>query len=141
MTMHLQLGAVSDYAYSDSSGKLFILGEFRYIRVPGVPAIQRRMFLTARIAGHKSEGHEHKLKMDLTDADGTSILSKPIEGLIRFEDVGPGDVAKIQAQVIIEVSSTEFPNWGDYAFHVFIDNQHVGDVPLTLVSPSGETVS
>ena len=138
MTMHLQLGTVSDYAYSDPSGKLFILGEFRYIEVPSVPALQRRMFLTVRVAGHKTEGHEHELKIDLTDADGTSILSKPIEGVVRFEDTGPGDVARIQAQVIIEVTGTEFPNYGDYAFHVFVDKRHVGDVPLTLVMPSAE---
>ncbi len=138
MTMQLQLGTVSDYAYSDSSGKLFILGEFRYIEVAEVPALQRRMFLTVRVAGHKTEGHEHELKIDLTDADGTSILSKPIEGVVRFEDTGPGDVAKIQAQVIIEVTGTEFPNYGDYAFHVFVDKRHVGDVPLTLVMPSAE---
>ena len=138
MTMQLQLGTVSDYAYSDSSGKLFILGEFRYIQVAEVPALQRRMFLTVRVAGHKTEGHEHELKMDLTDADGTSILAKPIEGVVRFEDTGPGDVAKIQAQVIIEVTGTEFPNYGDYAFHVFVDKRHVGDVPLTLVMPSAE---
>ena len=138
MTMQLQLGTVSDYAYSDSSGKLFILGEFRYIEVAEVPALQRRMFLTVRVAGHKTEGHEHELKMDLTDADGTSILAKPIEGVVRFEDTGPGDVAKIQAQVIIEVTGTEFPNYGDYAFHVFVDKRHVGDVPLTLVMPSAD---
>ncbi len=138
MTMHLQLGTVSDYAYSDPSGKLFILGEFRYIQVPEVPALQRRMFLTVRVAGHKTEGHEHELKVDLTDADGTSILSRPIEGVIRFENMGPGDVAKIQAQVIIEVTGTEFPNYGDYAFHVFVDKRHIGDVPLTLIMPSAE---
>ncbi len=136
MTMHLQLGTVSDYAYSDPSGKLFILGEFRYIEVPKVPALQRRMFVTVRVGGHKTEGHEHELKMDLTDADGTSILPGPIEGLLRFENLGPGDVVKIQAQVIIEVTSTEFPNYGDYSFHVFIDKRHIGDVPLTLVMPS-----
>ncbi len=136
MTMHLQLGTVSDYAYSDPSGKLFILGEFRYIEVPKVPALQRRMFVTVRVGGHKTEGHEHELKMDLTDADGTSILPGPIEGLLRFENLGPGDVVKIQAQVIIEVTSTEFPNYGDYSFHIFIDNRHIGDVPLTLVMPS-----
>ena len=138
MTMHLQLGTVSDYAYSDPSGKLFILGEFRYIQVPSVPALQRRMFLTVRVAGHKTEGHEHELKMDLTDADGTSILARPIEGPVRFEDMGPGDVAQIQAQMIIEVTGTEFPNYGDYAFHIFVDKRHIGDVPLTLVMPSAE---
>ncbi len=138
MTMNLQLGTVSDYAYSDPSGKLFILGEFRYIEVPSVPVIQRQMFVTVRVTGHKTEGHEHELKMDLTDADGTSILARPIEGLVRFENMGPGDVAKIQAQVIIEVTGTEFPNYGDYAFHVFVDKRHIGDIPLTLVMDSAE---
>ena len=138
MTMNLQLATVSDYAYAGDSNKLFILGEFRYLFGKKLPLVHNRLFLTFRIVGLKVEGYEHKLKVDLTDADGTSIWPASIEGPIKFTDVGPAEVSKIRAQAIIEVGRPQFNAWGDYSFQFWIDGHHLGSAPFTVMKrPSG----
>lgn len=136
--MELQLRALSDYAYADGVGKLFILGEFRYIFGKQLPVIHKRMFLTFRVVGDAVEGLQHELKVDLTDADGNSILSRQIEGQIKFLPIGPGQHGKIQAQVIIEIGGTKFETWGDYRCEIFVNQRHLGGVPVTISKAPGQ---
>jgi hypothetical protein len=136
--IELQLATISDYAYADERNKLFILGEFRYVFGQKLPLTHQRLFLTFRVLGDKVEGYEHQLKIDLTDADGDSIWPSPIEGPVKFQDVGPALVGKMQAQAIIEVGRPKFEAWGDYSFQIFIDGRHVGAVPFTVMKVPGQ---
>jgi hypothetical protein len=136
--MHLQLGVVSDFAYVDERGKLYILGEFQYIFGTKLPAVHRRLVLTCRVIGDKVEGYEHELKIELTDADGRKILPKPIEGPMKFSDIGPAAVGKMKAQVVVEFQGLKFDAWGDYSFQVFVNKQHLGAIPLTIAKAPGQ---
>ncbi|MCH7683415.1 MAG: hypothetical protein IIB35_06870 [Gemmatimonadetes bacterium] len=133
--MDFDFGLVCDYAYSGDNGKLFILGEFRYIRAFEFPATHPKMSLVFRITGYKNEGLEHKLKLMLVDADGNDVLPQLSkgEGPIRFGDSGPASVGRIQAQVTMELGGIKFEHEGDYRFDIFIDGQRLDGVPFHVM--------
>ena len=133
--MDFDFGLICDYAYIGDSAKFFILGEFRYIRVLDFPATHPRMSLALRISGYKTEGLEHKLRLKLVNADGDDVLPQlsKMEGDIKFGDIGPASVGRIQAQVAMELGGVKFEYEGDYRFDLFIDGQRLGGVPFHVM--------
>ncbi len=133
--MNFDFGLLCDYAYIGDSAKFFIIGEFRYIRAFDLPATHPKMSLALRITGYKNEGLEHKLRLMLVDADGNNVLPQlsQIEGPIKFGDIGPASVGRIQAQVTMELGGIKFEHEGDYRFDIFIDGQRLGGVPFHVM--------
>ena len=128
--MKLDLGLVCDYGQADPSGKIHIIGVFRYIHTAQVPATHPSMSLVLRIIGFKSEGKKHQIEIRLVDADGDPVPGVAMKGEIQFADIGPASTAMIQSQAVINLMGVTFPTAGDYHFDILIDEHHIGGIPL-----------
>ena len=128
--MKLDLGVACDFAQVDPTGKIHIIGVFRYIHTQQVPATHPAMCLALRVTGFKSEGAKHNIEIRLVDADGNSIPGLTMKGEIQFVDIGPASAGMMHAQAVINLIGVTFPYAGDYHFDIFIDKHHIGGVPL-----------
>lgn len=128
--MKLDLGLLADSAHIDPHGKLYILGEFRYITARGLPASHARMALVLRITGARSEVIEGKkgLQIKVVDEDGRDVLPPSPEIAIQFDDVGPAARGQVQSQVVIDLQGFPLEREGAYVFEVFFQEHRLGDV-------------
>lgn len=129
--MELKLGVLCDAANISREGKLNILGEFNRIHSPGEPIRWPLCALVARIEAPTVEGPRHELEIDLTDADGRSILQPRPKGSIEMKPMGPG--RPLRAQFIANIENLQFPRFGDYEFHVLVDGRSIGTIPVYIV--------
>lgn len=128
--MEMQLGLLADAAHADQSGKLYILGEFRYIHALRVPAMHQKMVLVVRLVAPVVEvrGSTAQLRLEFTDADGQKVMPSPPVMSIRFAPIGPADRGMVRSQVMVEMGNVPLPHFGDYSIHVWVDGKRVGDV-------------
>jgi hypothetical protein len=137
--MQLDFAHICDYAYVGDGGKYYILGEFRFIRVPKVPTRHERLFLAFRVLANKVEVRDTvpKLQIEVTDGDGNPIVPRSPEFPMPFQPLGPEFPALHQAQVIMEMGNFALPKLGDYTFHLFANGNLLGQVTFNvqLVQP------
>jgi len=134
--MELQLGLVADTAHADAAGKLYILGEFRYLATAKVPAFHPQMALVLRIAAPAVEvpTGTAKLRLQFVDIDGHKVLPQnPPEMDIRFAPVGPAERGTVNAQVILTIGNLAIPVYGDYVIHVWVNNARLGEVKFHVL--------
>lgn len=143
--MELDFGMLADNAHVDTAGKLYILGEFRYIRAASVPARHGRMFLVFRLVADAVEVRDTgtaEVELEVVDADGNRVgeLPRSPKMQIRFVPVGPADRGKWWAQVTLELNGLVLPHFGDYGIHIFVNGRPVGRVAFHVqqLPPSGE---
>jgi hypothetical protein len=79
--MQLDLGLVADSANIDAQGKLYILGEFRYLFAASFPAVHPRLALALRISAPIVEIRDNTatLALEAVDEDGFPLLPKTPE--------------------------------------------------------------
>ncbi len=132
--MILDLALLADYAYTDSTQKFFILGEFRYLFAASVPAVHPRMVLAIRLIAEKVEvrdGHA-KLQIEIVDADANPLVPRSQEAQVGFRPIGPAAPTQAMAQLTIELNNTPLPHYSDYSIHLFVNGQHVGAVAFSV---------
>ena len=132
--MELKLAVVADYAYVGDGSKLYILGEFRNINVPQVPAIKPRFFVALRLFAEKVEVRDGSamVRFEITDEDGTPIMERSPEMKLRFGKLGPSAPAKMFAQAILEIEGMPLPHTGSYSVHVWHGDHHLGEAVFTV---------
>lgn len=89
--MRLDLGLVADSANIDAQGKLYILGEFKYLWAQTFPTVHPSLALVIRLSAPLVEvrGMKAKLQLEAVDEDGSPLLPKSPEMEINFAPVGP----------------------------------------------------
>ncbi|HEY6208331.1 MAG TPA: hypothetical protein VIW28_04705 [Gemmatimonadales bacterium] len=132
--MQLDLGMLADNAHIDPTGKLYILGEFRYINAVALPALHGRMVLVFRLVADAIEVRDKgtaDLELEVVDQDGHPIgMPRSPKMPIRFAPVGPADRGKWWAQVTIELQGLLLTKVGDYRIFIIANGQNVGSVPF-----------
>lgn len=135
--MQLEFAHVCDYAYVGDGGKLYMLGEFRYIRSSKLPSRRRRIFVAFRVVAERAEVREGKapIQLEMTDQDGNPILPRSPEIQIMFRPVGPAAPSMYLAQVVMELDQIQLPRYGDYSVHIFHRGVHLGRATFSVAQP------
>ena len=134
--MEVSLALLADGANISREGKLNILGIFDRINSPSLPAAHPQMQLILNLEADRSEAErEHKLEVELIDADGNKLLG--IEGRITFGPPPPGQ--RIRANHIIQLNNLQFGRFGAYEFKILINNEVRRSVPLYVNEVRNDT--
>ena len=139
MAIELNLGLLADNAHIDDRGKLWILGEFRYIFTPTVPATYGKFALVARWIATVVElrGKESTFQIEFVDQDGNPVVPISPKFPLQFGPLGDAAPGKMQAQLVLEMGGVPLPKYGEYAFHLIVNGNHTGHVPLYVaVAPT-----
>jgi len=131
------LGLLADNAHVDASGKLYVLGEFRYIFAATVPARHGHFAVVARWFAETVEvqGKQNLIELEMVEMDGVPILPRSPKIPINFIPVGPIERGKSQAQLILNLDGLILPKYGDYAIHFFVNETHAGRVNFHVAPP------
>lgn len=135
--MELQLAVLADGANNDASGKLYIMGEFRYVFVESLPAVHQQMTLVLRLVAPTVEipkGGKAKMRLQFVDADGQPLLPEdPPEIEIGFGIIGPAERGWSNAQVILNMGLLPIRQEGDHVIHIWVDDRRVGEVKFHVI--------
>lgn len=130
--MEFQFAHLTDYAGEDRSGKLILAGIFDNIMADARrPIVLPPFFLVVQFTAHVTEGTEHHLEMRLTDADGKDVAPRvPIP--LKFIPTGPR--LPLRARVIATLGGLAVADVGEFAFHFFVNNRRLGELPLHVIA-------
>jgi len=127
--VQVALALLADYANVSREGKLNILGIFDRLSVQGLPAIHPQMQLVLVLEADRGDAdREHKLGIELIDADGVKLLS--MAGDLKFGLPPAGEQVRINH--IIQINNLKFEHHGSYEFKIFINNEVRKNVPLSV---------
>jgi len=135
------LGLLADNAHVDPSGKLYVLGEFRYIFAPTVPARHGHFAVVARWFAETIEvqGKQNVVQLEIVELDGVPILPRSPKIPVNFVPVGPLERGKSQAQLILNLDGLILPKYGDYAIHFFVNDAYADKVNFHVAPRPGGT--
>ena len=137
----LNFGALADNAHVDASGKLYILGEFRYILAPTVPARHGHLAVVARWTATTSElDKTHSLEVEIVDQDGSAIIPRSPRIEFKFAPIGPAAHGEVQAQIVLQMDGLLLPKFGNHAINFWVDGVTAGRIPFFVTQlPPGQT--
>jgi hypothetical protein len=113
-------------AATDSNGKLNLLGAFDTFFVAEVPAAHPFCAVVLRLRMDRAEAGEHTITLHLIDEDGKHAM-QPLEGRLRVHAT-PSTTAT--SNLILNMQGLKLTRFGEMAFHLMIDGQPVGSLPL-----------
>lgn len=135
--MEFDLGLMADNAHADQSGKLYILGEFKYIFAPKLPARHGRFTVVARWIAHTVEikNKKNTFQIEIVDADGSPVIPRSPEMDLMFGPIGPAARGQSRAQLILAMEGFVAQKYGDYSIHFFVNGSHCGEVAFHVIKP------
>ncbi len=123
--------------FTPNDGRLWVLGgDFDTITTVEIPATHPSMTLVVKILAQPTEcQREHRLRIELIDSDGVQVhpeITGLFTPLVRQEyphrPVGVG--------MALTFLQLRLPQYGDYAFHILVDDLELGTLPLYIVRPT-----
>lgn len=132
--MRMVYGLTATAAEFTPDGRVWVLGgDFDTFGVPQFPATIQFMTLVVKILAQPAEcGRERTLRVELWDPDGTAI-QQPIIQTFRVERNAQYSTRPVGAGFVLNMQGITFPREGDYAFHVLVDDNLVGTLPVYLI--------
>ena len=120
--MEVDLALLADHAVVTDDKKLVIVGVFKAIGVPALPAVHPRMSLalqlTAQLPDQPGE-LQHVLLLRMIDPDGHEIIN-PFRADINLEHEGRGGEASLP--LALTIPTVQFETEGPHSVDVFIDD-------------------
>lgn len=131
------LGLLADNAHVDASGKLYVLGEFRYIFSSSVPVQYGHFAVVVRWLADLVEVRDqaNTLEIEIVDEDAKIVVPRSPKMTIQFGEVGPAQRGRAQAQVVLNMNGLVLPHYGDYAIHFFLNGTSNGKVVFHVTQP------
>jgi hypothetical protein len=131
--MRVVFAIVADAATDVGNGKIDISGAgIDTLFSPGFPAATAQLTLVWRLEFAPTEcGHPHQIRVELLGPDGQGII-QPLTGTAVVSKFAPEPHRPVNTNLIFNLQGVVFPNAGDYAFHILIDNIELAVVPLYL---------
>lgn len=126
--MNFQIATLCDAA-TDYGGKLSLLGTFDTIMARQLPAKHPQCSVALRIVFDRSDEGAHRLRIDLVDADGKSVMPA-ID--IPFEVKLPSDALHLARNFIINIQQLKFDQAGHYAVAIAVDTHVEVSIPLRV---------
>lgn len=127
--MDVEAFLVCDTA-TDQFGKLNILGAFDGIMGPGVPVVHPQFSVALRIRFKKSESGNHPFRINIVNADGKSILHRPVDGNVNVLINDADESAVIN--LIGNFRDVQFAAFGRYSVDLTMDGKPRGSLPLHI---------
>jgi hypothetical protein len=123
-----------DYANITNDGKVNILGIFAEINPPILPWQLPQAFLVVTFSASPAEqGQQRHLRLQLLRADGGTPLISIENDVTVPPPPRPGVRASIN--LMIGMGGLIFPQIGDYAFSVLVDNDEKASIPVRVNPP------
>ena len=114
---------------TDQQGKLNILGAFDIVYARKMPAIHPACTVAARLRYSRVEEGEHKIKINLIDADGNPagpVLEREISLSVKEND------SSGVRNIILNIHGLRLENFGEYRIDFAIDNNLEASLPLKV---------
>lgn len=126
--MNVSLSLLADYANLSTEGKLNIMGIFQRIYASSVPTIHPQMQLVLQFDVEPAErGTQKAIDIHLVDADGNKLASVG-QSMVIPSDAPLGS----QIPLIATLTGLAFPKYGDYTFHILINEGIKAQVPFKV---------
>jgi hypothetical protein len=126
--MNIEAFLLCDCA-TDSAGKLNVLGAFDSIYAKTVPVVHPACTLAARVRFSKIEEGEHKIRVDIIDADGKAVVPR-LDGKISVQIRGETDSAV--TNLILNLQRIKLERYGEYRIDLAIDGELRGSLPFNV---------
>lgn len=126
--MNIQIATLCDAA-TDYGGKLSLLGTFDTIMARQLPAKHPQCSVALRIVFDRSDEGSHRLRVDLVDADGKSLMPAVD---IPFEVRLAADALNHSRNFIINIQQLKFEQPGHYAVAIAVDGEVQTSIPLRV---------
>jgi hypothetical protein len=128
------LAVLADYANVSLEGKLNIMGIFDVLIAQSLPAHHPQMHLVARFQSEPAErGMTKVVSYKLLDADGRVLVSFDQPIIIAENAPAQADIPQIAA-----LNGLTFEKYGDYAFHILINQDTKERVHFRVIPPPTE---
>ena len=114
---------------TDQQGKLNILGAFDIVYARKMPAVHPACTVAARLRYSRVEEGEHKIKINLIDADGNPA-GPVLEREISLK-VNENDNTGVR-NIILNIQGLRLANFGEYRIDFAIDNRLEASLPLKV---------
>jgi hypothetical protein len=114
---------------TDQQGKLNILGAFDIVYARKMPAVHPACTIAARLRYSRVEEGNHKIKINLIDADGNPA-GPVLEREISLK-VNENDNSGVR-NIILNIQGLRLENFGDYRIDFAIDNRLEANLPLKV---------
>jgi len=132
--MRVVFGLIADSAEISEHGKLNIMGVFSSIRASAFPAVHPKMCLVIRFEVLSVEfGVEKDLRIALVGPSGKEAVAVEGKFKVNLDDPSATIPLMVEHDQIIQWNDVTFPEAGGYAFHVLVQGDPKGSVPLTLL--------
>ena len=124
--MDIEIFALCDAA-TDTVGKLSILGTFDTITAGALPIIHPHCALAVRMRFSRIEEGEHKVRINISDADGHLVLPG-LEGNMSIK-FGPNDSTAV-TNFVLNIDRLKFDKPGEYSINLAVDGRQERSLPL-----------
>lgn len=134
------LSLVADHAQADSGGKLYIVGEFRYMYSKDVPVYHPHFSVVGRWQADTVavRDRENSIEIEIVDQDGNPIAPRSPKLPLKFSSAGKADYGKSQAVMIANLQGLMLQKHGEHVIHFIVNDAHCGRVAFYLSDvPSG----
>ena len=125
--MNVEVIVLCDAA-TEYQGKLNILGTFDAIWARSIPVVHPLCAVALRLRFSKIEEGEHKVKINIIDEDGKSVL-KPIETNVNVQ-FKESVLTSMAVNMILNAQGIKFPDYGEYSIDLAVDGRHEASLPL-----------
>lgn len=139
--IELAFAHLADYAAPGAGGKITVVGIFNTIedRAKVVPIVFPQCYLVAEIRARLANGSDHRLTIDLVDADGKQEMVF-FDQQIRLATSGPG--SPLAAQIILQFGPGSMPlvvqRRGEYQVRFSVESNPIGEIPVYVREALGE---
>ena len=125
-TRHIEAFLLCDAA-TDQMGKLNILGAFDNLFARQLPVGHPACAIVTRMRFERIEEGEHKIRLQIIDADGHSVGPK-LDGKINAQFSEGSDTQVVN--IILNIQGLKFEKFGMYRIDLAIDGQMKGSLPF-----------
>ena len=126
--MDVKLALTADYANVSQDGKLNVMGIFSRVMAQQFPATHPLMHLVLVFTADASEkGRTREVRIRLVDDDGKALMD--INGSFQVPE---SPELRVEMQQIFALQMLQFPNAGQYAFHILVDGRSRATLPLEI---------
>ena len=121
--MRVPFALTASSAESTPDGRVWILGgDFDTVGSPRFPVVLPTMTLVVKILFEPGEtGRPHTVRTELWDEDG-EVIQHPFVQTFTPERHPKFPTRNVGSVLILNMQGLSFPNPGDYAFHVLVDD-------------------
>ncbi len=106
-------------AATEQQGKLNVLGAFDTIFAKQMPTVHPACAIAVRIRFQKSDGANHKVRIDVIDQDGKLIIPRLDGNLsVNFKEA----VGSAVVNLVLNMQKLKFENFGEYSVTIVIDD-------------------